>query len=83
MSEKQAAWRRLLSGWLEIAARFGEVQTLLVLALVYTMMFGSASLMIFALRKDLLHLRGLHVSGSAWSEADSASADLERARRLF
>ncbi len=83
MSEKQAMWRRLYAGWLEIAARFGEVQTLLVLAMVYTLVLGPVALVLFALRRDLLHKRGLHVSGSAWSEADSSGADLERARRLF
>jgi hypothetical protein len=83
VTEKQATWRRLYAGWLEIAARFGEVQTLLVLAMVYTVVIGPVSLMLFALRRDLLRKRGLHVSGSAWSEADTATADLERARRLF
>jgi hypothetical protein len=79
----ETTWRRLYAGWLEIAARFGEVQTLLVLAMVYTLVLGPVALVLFALRKDLLHRRGLRVSGSAWSEADSAGADLERARRLF
>jgi hypothetical protein len=83
VTEKQATWRRLYAGWLEIAARFGEVQTLLVLAMVYTVVIGPVSLMLFALRRDLLRKRGLYVSGSAWSEADTATADLERARRLF
>jgi hypothetical protein len=83
MSEAQATWRRFYAGWLEIAARFGEVQTVLVLAMVYTLVLGPVALVLFALRRDLLDRRGLHVSGSAWSEADTASADLERARRLF
>ena len=83
MSEKQSTWRRLYGGWLEIAARFGEVQTLLVLTIVYTLVLGPVALVLFALRRDLLHRRGLHIPGSAWSEADSASADPERARRLF
>ncbi len=83
MSEKQAIWRRLYAGWLEIAARFGEVQTLLVVTMAYTLVLGPLALVLFALRRDLLHKRGLRVPGSAWSEADSASADLERARRLF
>ena len=83
MSETQATWRRLYAGWLEIAARFGEVQTLLVLAMVYTVVMGPVALVLFGLRRDLLHKRGLHSPGSAWSEADSARADLERAKRLF
>ena len=83
MSEQQPTWRRLYVGWLEIAARFGEVQTLLVLAIVYTLVLGPVALVLFAFRRDLLQRRGLRVSGSAWSEADSAGADLERAKRLF
>jgi hypothetical protein len=83
MSERQARWRQLYAGWLEIAARFGEVQTLLMLAMVYTGVLGPVALVLLAIRKDLLHERGLHGPGSAWSEADSSSADLERARRLF
>ena len=83
MSEKQAAWRRLYAGWLEIAARFGEVQTLIVLTMVYTIVIGPVSLILVTLRRDPLRKRGLHSSGSAWSEADSASADLERAKHLF
>jgi hypothetical protein len=83
MSERQATWRRLHAGWLEIAARFGEVQTLLVLSMVYTLVIGPVALVLFALRRDLLHKRGLNLPGSAWSQADTASADLERAKRLF
>ena len=83
MSERQPLWRRFYAGWLEIAARFGEVQTLLVLAMVYSLVLGPVALVLFTFRRDLLHKRGLHVSGSAWLEADSAGADLERAKRLF
>lgn len=83
MTERQPTWRRLYAGWLEIAARFGEVQTLLLLVMVYTVVLGPVALVILGLRRDLLHKRGLHSPGSAWSEADTASADLERARRLF
>ena len=83
MTEKTPVWRRFYSGWLEIAARFGQVQTLLVLTIVYTLVLGPVALVLFAFRRDLLQRRGLHVPGSAWSEADSAGAGLERARRLF
>jgi hypothetical protein len=83
MSQGQGVWRRFYGGWLEIAARFGEVQTLLVLAIVYTLVLGPVALALFAFRRDLLKRRGLRTGGSAWSEADTAGADLERARRLF
>ena len=83
MTENQPIWRRFYGGWLEIAARFGQVQTLLVLTIVYTLVLGPVALVIFAFRRDLLQKRGLHLSGSAWSEADTAGAHLERAKRLF
>jgi hypothetical protein len=83
MSERQPVWRRFYAGWLEIAARFGQVQTLLVLTIVYSLVLGPVALVLFAFRRDLLQKRGLHVPGTAWSEADTAGADLERAKRLF
>ena len=83
MSAQQSMWRRLYTGWLEIAARFGEVQTLLVVTMVYTLVLGPVALVLYALRRDLLQKRGHRLTGSAWSEADSARAELERARRLF
>jgi hypothetical protein len=77
-------WRRLYLGWLAIAARFGESQTLVVLGLVYALVIGPVALGLAAARRDLLHKRGLGGQGSAWSEADTESRpDLERAKRLF
>jgi hypothetical protein len=83
MSDEQPLWRRFYGGWLEIAVRFGQVQTLLVLTIVYTLVLGPVAVVLFIIRRDLLQKRGLHLPGSAWSEADSAGADLERAKRLF
>jgi hypothetical protein len=77
-------WRRLYLGWLAIAARFGESQTLVVIALVYALVIGPVALGLAAARRDLLHKRDLGGEGSAWSEADTESRpDLERAKRLF
>jgi hypothetical protein len=77
-------WRRLYLGWLAIAARFGEAQTLVVLTLVYTLVIGPVALGIAVARRDLLHKRDLGGAGSAWSEADTESKpDVERAKRLF
>ena len=77
-------WRRLYLGWMQIAARFGEVQTLVILTLVYSLVLGPIGLGIAVARRDLLHKRGLRGGGSVWSDADSvAKPDLERARRLF
>jgi hypothetical protein len=84
MAERKPLWRRLYEAWLEVAGRFGEVQTLVVVTLVYAIAVGPVALVILATRQDLLHKRALHAEGSAWNDADTVKApDLERAKRLF
>jgi hypothetical protein len=63
-----------------IAGRFGYVQTLVILALVYGLLVGPVGLVMAAARRDLLNKRHLRDPGSAWQEADSAAPDLERAK---
>jgi len=76
--------RRLYRAWLELAARFGEAQTLVLLTLVYFLALGPAALGLAIGRQDPLHKRDLGANGSGWWEADTThSPDLERARRLF
>jgi hypothetical protein len=76
--------RRLRNGWLELAARFGEIQTLLIVGFVYLFVIGPMALGAAAARRDLLAKRGLGEMKSAWAAADTVSSpDLERARRLF
>ena len=77
-----ALWRRLLDGWTVIAMRFGGVQTLLLLALVYLALIGPVSIVQALARLDHLDKRGLGRGETAWREADTAGADLERARLL-
>ena len=75
---------RLRTGWLEIAAAFAEVQTLMILVVAYVVAIGPVALVMGVSRQDLLHKRLLRVAGSAWNTADSVtSPDLERAKRLF
>ena len=85
MSDDQTSFfARLRSGWLEIAAAFAEVQTLIILVVAYVVAIGPVALIMGATGKDLLHKRLLRVAGSAWDPADSVtSPDLERAKRLF
>jgi hypothetical protein len=79
-----SVWRRLYEGWLLIAAKFGEAQTLIVVAVVYGAVVGPVAIAIQAARGDLLDKRGLRRPGTAWVEADSTPApDVERAKRLF
>jgi hypothetical protein len=84
MTDSPPLWRRLYEGWLLIAAQFGEVQTTIIVALVYGLVMGPVALIMKAGRGDPLHKRGLRAAGSAWVDADSTAApDLERAKRLF
>jgi hypothetical protein len=84
MSEQKPFWRRLYEGWLLIAALFGEVQTLIIVALVYTGVVGPVALVMQAGRGDPLHKRGLRIPGTAWRDSESTAApDVERAKRLF
>ncbi len=74
--------RQLFNGWLAIAGRFGTVQTMMILVLTYAMLIGPVGIGIAIFRGDLLDKRGLKHAGSAWQDADSAKADLERAKLL-
>jgi hypothetical protein len=80
--ERVPVWRRLKDGWMTITARFGFVQTVVILAFFYGTLIGPAYLFITVARRDLLDKRSLHSGGSAWREADSAAPDLERAKLL-
>ena len=82
MTEAVGTWRRLREGWMAIAARFGAVQTLLLMALFYAILIGPMGLGCALARRDFLGRRGLRESGSAWRGADSAKPDLERAKLL-
>jgi hypothetical protein len=74
--------RQLLNGWMAIAARFGYVQTLMLLVFTYAILIGPVAIGMFVGRADLLGKRGLWDTGSAWLDADSAEPDLERAKLL-
>lgn len=83
MEPKLPLSRRLLDGWMQIAARFGEVQTLVLLGLIYTLVIGPAALVARALGNDFLSKRGLGEAGSAWREADSRPPALENVKQPF
>jgi hypothetical protein len=76
-------WRRLLDGWLAIAGHFGEVQTLVLLGLIYVLAIGPASLVSRATGSDFLTRRGLRAGGTAWRDADSRPPDLESFKQPF
>jgi hypothetical protein len=76
--------RRLYQGWLELAAHFGEIQTLLIVCVVYVFVLGPMAVVASMAGRDLLAKRGFAAGSSAWSAADStAQPDVERAKRLF
>ena len=83
-SREPGALRRLYQGWLQIAARFGEAQTLVLLFLVYVCVLGPMALVTMLARRDLLDKRSVGSPGSAWRPADTESRPgLERAGRMF
>jgi len=82
MPASESVWRRLSNGWMAIVGRFGFVQTLLLLVLIYAFVIGPVSIVMAIARKDQLAKRGLGEPGSAWSDADTAAPDLERAKLL-
>jgi hypothetical protein len=81
--DKLPSWRRLLHGWLEIAGHFGEVQTLVLLGIVYVFVIGPTAVIARLAGRDFLAKRRLREPGSAWQEADSVAGDLERAKHPF
>jgi hypothetical protein len=82
--EAVALRRRLYQGWLELAAHFGEIQTLLIVCVVYVFVLGPMAVLATLTGRDLLAKRGFEAASSAWSDADSTSRpDVERAKRLF
>jgi hypothetical protein len=74
--------RRLYHGWMAIAARFGFVQTLMILAMMYVLLIGPVGFVLAVFRNDPLAKRGLKSLESAWLDADTAKPDLERAKLL-
>jgi hypothetical protein len=84
MSDRQLPfWRRLLHGWLEIAGHFGEVQTLVLLGIVYVFVIGPFAVVARLAGRDFLAKRKLREPGSAWRPADTTPGDLERAKHPF
>jgi hypothetical protein len=75
-------WRTLLNGWMVIAARFGSVQTLLILVLFYVVLIGPVSIIQAVGRRDQLDKRALWKKESAWQDSESGGNDLERAKLL-
>ena len=74
--------RRLLNGWMAIASRFGSVQTLMILVMMYVLVIGPVGLVLAIGRSDPLAKRGLKAAQSVWLDADTAKPDLERAKLL-
>jgi hypothetical protein len=83
VTEPASLGRRLLNGWLAVAGHFGEVQTLVLLGVVYALVIGPTSIIARLARRDFLSKRGLRQPGSAWLAADTAAPDLERSSHPF
>jgi len=78
--ERLPIHKRLFQGWMVITARFGFVQTLVILALFYVFLIGPIALGSALGRADFLNKRGLRQGATAWNAADASKPDLERAK---
>jgi hypothetical protein len=65
-----------------IAARFGSVQTLMLLVIFYVFLIGPISIIQVIGRRDQLDKRALRTRDSAWHQSESGGTDLERAKLL-
>jgi hypothetical protein len=83
MTQPVSLGRRLLNGWLVVAGHFGEVQTLVLLGVVYALVIGPTALVTRLARRDFLAKRGLRRPGSAWLAADTSVPGLERSSHPF
>ena len=83
MTAQRSPWGILYDGWMRIVGRFAFVQTLVILSIFYGLMIGPWGAGASLLRRDLLDKRRLREGGSAWREADTAGATLERAQHQF
>jgi len=74
---------RLKSGWMRITQRLGEVQTVVVLTLVYTLVLGPLALLLRLFgRADLLELRVARGESFALPK-QPVPTDRERCERQF
>jgi hypothetical protein len=72
---------RLKAYWMAFALRLGEIQTQIVLTVMYVLVFGSANMILRALGKDLLGKRVR--SDSYWVPHERQPETLERFRHPF
>jgi hypothetical protein len=72
---------RLKAYWMAFALRLAELQTQIVLTAMYVLVFGTANLVLRALRKDLLRTRTRR--DSYWVSHERQPETLERYRHPF
>jgi hypothetical protein len=75
-----SGWQRLKHGWLAIVARFGGIQTLVLLAFFYAFLVGPVAGIARLGGRDFLDKRHLDRAQSGWRDADTSPPDLERAK---
>lgn len=73
--------QRLKAYWMAFALRLGDVQTQIILALMYVLVFGLSNLVLRVARKDLLGKRT--IKPSYWIAHERQPETLERYRHPF
>jgi len=72
----------LLRYWKLFAKKLAEVQTAIILIIIYFLGVGTIALFINLLRKDLLNKRSWN-SSTYWVEKEKEAVTLERTRQQF
>src|SRR5687767_13667804 len=80
-AERRSVPQRLKAYWMAFALRLGGIQTQILLALMYVLVFGAANLGLRLLGKDLLGKRAR--KASYWVAHDRQPETLDRWRRQF
>ena len=79
--ERRTLLQRLRAYWMAYALRLAEIQTQIVLTVLYVFVFGAANLILRVLRKDLLGKSAR--KASYWIPHERQPETLERFRHPF
>lgn len=82
MAKQLHVWRTLYNWWMKFAHVLAIVNTTVLLTVVYVVLIGPMSLVVWILRKDLLRHRSEGLP-SFWQPKEHTSTTLEESRHQF
>ncbi len=76
-------YKRLFAGWMYLAHKIAWVNTMLILALLFYLIFAPIGLILRLLRKDLLNKRLEPGSETYWSPRSAGEQTLDSYQKMF